>query len=362
MRSFQKLMILGSLSLLTVSMALYAQAPGSEQPVNPPPAAVDQPSTPPPTAQEQPKSPTADQPAAPPDPALSAPPAALGQPATPGWHKFTPQPAPPAPMAAPTPRAEPAFVPVHVPEQITLPAGTFVTVRVDQFLSSDKNKNGDAFAASLARPLVAEGLIISRRGATLGGHVVDAKKAGRVKGVSHLQIALNTLTLADGQQIPVETALTSITGTTSNGRDAGAILTTTAAGAAVGAAADWGTGAAIGSGAGLAAGVVGVLLTRGRPTVIYPESQLTFRLAKQVTFSTEKAPQAFADARSLNVQRAATQRPPQRPPSLRYQGAPPPPPYYYGTYYPYYWGPSFGFFYEGGFGRGFYGRGYGFRR
>jgi hypothetical protein len=248
-----------------------------------------------------------------------------------------------------------------VPDHITLPAGTFVTIRVDQFLSSDKNKNGDAFSASLARPLVADGLVVARRGATLGGHVVDAKKAGRVSGVSHLQVAINTLTLADGQQIPVETALTSITGTTSNGRDAGAILTTTATGAAIGAAADWGRGAAIGGGAGLAAGVVGVLLTRGRPTVIYPESQLTFRLDKPVTFSTDKAPQAFVDARSLNVQRASTQGPP---PSLRYQGGayPPPPPYYYGPYYPYYWGPSFGFFYGGGFGRGYYGHGYGYRR
>jgi hypothetical protein len=242
-----------------------------------------------------------------------------------------------------------------VPDHITLPAGTFVTVRVDQFLSSDKNKDGDAFSATLARPLVADGLVISRRGETLGGHVVDAKKAGRVKGVSHLQIALNTITLADGQQIPVETALTSITGTTSNGRDAGAVLTTTAAGATIGAAADWGTGAAIGGGAGLVAGVVGVLVTRGRPTIIYPESQLTFRLAKPVTFSTEKAPQAFVDARSLNVQRASMQRQ-GPPPSLRYQGgAYPPPPYYYGgPYYPYYWGPSFGFFYGGGF----YGRGW----
>jgi hypothetical protein len=236
-------------------------------------------------------------------------------------------------------------------------------VRVDQFLSSDKNQAGDGFSATLARPLVADGLIIARRGETLGGRVVDAKKAGRVKGVSHLQVALNTLTLADGQQVPVQTELTSITGPTSNGRDAGAVLTTTATGAAIGAAADWGTGAAIGAGAGLVAGVVGVLVTRGRPTVIYPESQLTFRLAKPVTFSTEKAPQAFVDARTLNVQRASTQGPPQGPPPPGYQGGGYPPPYYYGPYYPYYWGPSFGFFYGGGYyGHGYYGRGYGYRR
>jgi hypothetical protein len=176
-----------------------------------------------------------------------------------------------------------------------------------------------------------------------------------------LQITLNTLTLADGQQIPVETELTSITGPTSKGRDAGAIITTTAAGAAIGAAAAWGPGAAIGAGAGLIASTVGVLVTRGHPTIIYPESQLTFRLAKPVTFSTGRAPQAFVDARSLNYQRASRQGSPQGPPPPGYQRAPYPPPYYYGPYYPYYpyyWGPSFGFFYGGGF----YGRGFGFRR
>ena len=414
MKHFRRLMIYGALSLFAVSIVAFAQTPGPEQPINPPPAATDQPTNPPspavqppqnpapptpdqppsapPTAQDQPKAPTpppnqppspppttADQPVTPPaapeqpttpqpptaDQPPSPPPAAPEQPAapqttTPGWHRFTPQPPPPTAPAAPAPQPDPIAAPVPVPDHITLPAGTFVTIRVDQFLSSDKNKNGDAFSATLSRPLVADGLVIARRGATLGGHVVDAKKAGRVSGVSHLQIALNTLTLADGEQIPVETALTSITGTTSNGRDAAAIATTTAAGAAIGASAAWGTGAAIGGGAGLLAGVVGVLVTRGHPTVIYPESQLTFRLAKPVTFSTEKAPQAFVDARSLNVQSASNQRPPQGPPSLRYQGGVyPPPPYYYGSYYPYFWGPSFGFY----FGRGgFYGRGYGFRR
>ena len=360
-KTFRKVILGGALSFLAVSMVALAQEPKADPPATPPPTAQEQTQNPPPatadqppTAQEEPPAPAVpDQPQGPPAATQDQP----TPPATPGWHRFSPQPAPPAPMAAPLPQANPA--PVPVPDHMTLPAGTFVTVRVDQYISSDKNKNGDAFVASLARPLVANGLIISRRGATLGGHVVDAKKAGRVSGVSHLQVALNTLTLADGQQVPVETALTSITGTTSNGRDASAIVTTTAAGAIIGGAADWGRGAAIGSGAGLAAGVIGVLVTRGRPTVIYPESQLTFRLAKPVTFSTEKAPQAFADARTLNVQRAATQQRPQGPrPSMRYQGGSyyPPPPYYYNPY-PYYWGPSFGFYYGGGF----YGHHYGHR-
>jgi hypothetical protein len=307
-------MIYSALGLFAVSMVALAQDPATDPSQNPPPA-------------------------------------------TPGWHRFSSPPPQAAPPVAPAPQVDPA--PAAVPEQITIPAGTFVTVRVDQFLSSDKNKAGDQFSATLSRPLVASGLVVSRRGETLGGRVVEAKKAGRVKGVSHLQIGLNTLTLADGQQVPVQTELTSITGPTSKARDAGAIMATTATGAAIGGAAAWGPGAAMGAGAGFVASTIGVLVTRGHPTVIYPESQLTFRLAKPVTFSTDRAPQAFVDARTANNTRAATQGPPPA-----YRGcagpgcAPYPPPYYYGPYYPYYWGPSFGFFYGGGF----YGRGFGFRR
>jgi hypothetical protein len=341
-------MVLSVVSFFAASMFAFAQDPATDATQTPQPTTT--------TQNPQPAEPTQN-----PQPAE---PGQNPQPTTPGWHRFSPPPPQTAPPEAPAPQADPASA--AVPGNITIPAGAFVTVRVNQFLSSDKNKAGDNFSANLARPLVADGWVVSRRGETLGGKVLEAKKAGRVKGVSQLQITLNSLTLADGQQLPIETELTSITGPTSNGRDAAAVGMTTATGAAIGAAADWGTGAAIGAGAGLVASVVGVLVTRGRPTVIYPESQLTFRLAKPVTFSTEKAPQAFVDANTLNTQRAAVQGPPQGPPA-GFQGcagpgcAPYPPPYYYGPYYPYYpyfWGPSFGFFYGGGF----YGRGYGFRR
>lgn len=351
-RSFRKTVVYGVVTLFTMSMLAFGQDPSTD-PQSPP--ATGETQSPPPTADPQGPPAVTDPQAPPPAAEPQTPP-----PASPGWRRFSPPQS--APPEGPAPQADPA--PPAVPAQITIPAGAFVTVRVDQLLSSDKNKAGDAFSASLARPLVANGFVVSRRGQTLGGRVVDAKKAGRVKGVSQLQITLNSLALADGQQVPIHTELTSITGTTSNGRDAAAVGATTVTGAAIGAAADWGTGAAIGAGAGLVAGVVGVLVTRGRPTIIYPESQLTFRLAAPVTFSTQDAPQAFAAVGTANPQSAAAQGPPQGPPPAGYAcsapGCVPPPPYFYGPYYPYpyFWGPSFGFFYGGGF----YGRGWGFRR
>jgi len=283
----------------------------------------------------------------------SAPPPSSGP--NSGWRRFSNPPA-----DAPSSQA--------VPPRLTLQAGTFLTVRVDQELSSDRNQVGDGFSATLTRPLVADGVVVAQRGQILGGRVADAQKAGRVKGVSRLAVQLTDLTLVDGQQVPIETELTSLTGPTSKGRDAGAIVGSGAMGAAVGAAADMGVGAAIGAGAGALAGTVGVLLTRGRPTVIYPESMLTFRLSEPVTISTDRAPQAFryVDNNEYNRVSEAQVQPPPSGNFCKGYGLPPPPPpaYSYYPYYPYYWGPSFWFWYGPGFayGRPFYGRGFGYRR
>jgi hypothetical protein len=272
----------------------------------------------------------------------------------------------------PPPNYQQSPPPYGVPSQLTIRPGTFVTVRLNQALSSDRNQPGNAFSATLARPIVVDGVVVAQRGQTVGGRVTEAQKAGRVEGVSRLGIQLTDITLVDGQQLPIRSQMMNLSGPTSAGRDAGAVATTTAVGAAIGAAADWGTGAAIGAGAGAAAGVIGVLLTRGRPTEIYPESVLTFRVEAPVTFSTERAPQAFRYVDPSDYERPYDNEP--APP--RTAMAAPPPPYYapaypnysfyYGpAYYPYYWGPGFSFYagpryfgpryyYRGGF----YGHGY----
>jgi hypothetical protein len=239
-----------------------------------------------------------------------------------------------------------------VPPGLTLRPGTFVTVRVNQTLSSDRNQPGDAFSATLVRPIIVDGVVVAQRGQTLGGRVSEAQKAGRVEGTSRLGIQLTDLTLVDGQLVPIQSQFISRTGSTSVGRDAGAVAETTGLGAAIGAAAGWGTGAAIGAGAGAAAGVIGVLLTRGDPSVIYPESVLTFRIEAPVVIATDRAPQAFryvdpADYdQPVDHQASLYAQSPAPPPCAGY-GCAPPPAYYYGpSYSPYSWGPSF-FFYSG---------------
>jgi hypothetical protein len=254
-----------------------------------------------------------------------------------------------------------SYNPGPVPAKLTIKPGTFITVRLNQGLSSDRNQAGDAFAATLARPVVVDGVVVAPAGQTVGGRVVEAKKAGRVEGVSHLGVQLTDLTLADGQPVPVQTQLFNKNGGTSVGRDVAAVGATTATGAAIGAAADWGRGAAIGAGAGALAGIVGVLLTRGHPTVLYPESVLTFRVEAPVTVSTETAPQVFRYAGPGDYDRPYMQARMSGPgnyyaaPAYPYASSYPYPYPYYGYGYPYgYWGFGLGYggFYRGGFYRG----------
>ena len=179
------------------------------------------------------------------------------------------------------------------PATLTIPAGTVLSVRINEYLSSDRNQVGDRVTATLQQPVVVNGYVVARRGQMLVGQVEAAQRAGRVTGTSQLGIELTDLTTADGQSRPILTELWKGSGGTSHGADAATIGGTTALGAAIGSIADWGRGAAIGAGAGAAAGIGAVLLTRGRPTVIPPETWLTFRLKDPVTVDTTQSAQAF---------------------------------------------------------------------
>ena len=124
----------------------------------------------------------------------------------------------------------------------------------------------------------------------------------------------------------------------------------------IGAAADWGTGAAIGAGAGAAAGIGAVLLTRGRPTILEPESQLSFQLLDPVRIDTTQSQQAFLPVTQQDFDGGRSERRGPRHVAVAYPG-----PFYYpcGYYGPCYAYPAYVGFYEGwGWGRGpgFYGR------
>ena len=262
--------------------------------------------------------------------------------------------------------------PPPVPASLTIQQGTYITVRVNQMLSSDKNQPGDAFTATLAQPVVVNGVVIAEPGQTLGGRVVSAQKH-HFDTPARLGIQLTNMTLVDGQQVPISTQFISRRGgTTPGGQEAGTVAATTGLGAVIGAAAGWGTGAAIGAGAGAAAGIIGVLVTHNHASVIYPEQILTFRVEAPITISTEHGQQAFRYVQPNEYDRPYDNGSTYGPGAYD-TAAPPPPAYGYPYSYPYpyyaygypYWGPSFAFSYGPGFWwgghwyrSGYYGRGW----
>jgi hypothetical protein len=225
-------------------------------------------------------------------------------------------------------------------------------VRINQLLSSDRNQPGDAFSATLVDPVVVNGIVVAEPGETVGGRVALVEKHGVGKSAK-LGIQLTNLTLVDGQQLTINTQLTSRRGgSTPGGVEAGSVIATTGLGAAIGAAAGWGTGAAIGAGAGALAGLIGVVVTHNHASVVTPEQILTFQTQAPVTFSTAASSAAFR-----YVQPGEYSQPgPGGPAGGPYlANGPAPYPYYtapypyYGYGLPYYWGPSLAFYYGPGY-------------
>lgn len=209
-------------------------------------------------------------------------------------------PAPPGAIAPPPPvrvplnppkeidraAAEPVVMRERVsggPNTVTINQGTFITVRIGETLTVQKNLSGDSFFATLAVPLVADGFVIAEKGARVEGRIVEVDKAGRMSGTSRMSLELTQVNTSDGQRVRLQTSTFTKDGAERNRKNdaakigGGAIL-----GAIIGAAAGGGKGAGVGAGAGGAAGAGAVLLSGSRNLSIPVETKLIFRVEKPV--------------------------------------------------------------------------------
>src|ERR1700760_4224542 len=103
------------------------------------------------------------------------------QPSTPATSSASPTPngsAPGGTSAANSAPASQQAAPTPVREAITIPAGTVITVRLGEALSSKDSTTGQEFAAEVAQPVVVEGKTVIAKGASAHGTVVDAKALG----------------------------------------------------------------------------------------------------------------------------------------------------------------------------------------
>jgi len=194
------------------------------------------------------------------------------------------QAAPPAPVAPPPATAAPAPPVVKPPEQITIPAGSFLSVRMIESIDSSRNKAGDEFAASVETPVRVGNRVVVPRNSDAKVRLVQASSAGRLSGRSELKVELVSVT-ADGKTYPLETDYHEQAGASRNTRTAESVGGGAVLGALIGAIAGRGRGAAIGSVAGAGTGAAVEARTHGEQVKIPSETKLSFTLKNPVTVS-----------------------------------------------------------------------------
>ncbi len=166
-------------------------------------------------------------------------------------------------------------------QELSLPAGTQVRVRLIEAIDTRRNRTGDRFTASLDEPLVVGDRVVVPRGANFYGRVTRSKPSGRFRGRALLALTLDSFEL-NGQTHEIRS--------NSSTRASGGhkkhnwlwIGGGSGGGAAVGAIAGGGTGALIGAGAGAAAGTIGSAITGQRQVSLPAETAVTFTLQAPV--------------------------------------------------------------------------------
>ena len=170
------------------------------------------------------------------------------------------------------------------PEPLIIPAGTPITVRLQQSLSSASAAPGERFDAVIDEPVVVSDRVILPVGTPVTGHVVVARRSGRLHHPGELGLTLDTVTV-DQQEISLVTSSVVARGGSHKKRNWALIGGGTGGGALIGALAAGGKGALIGTGIGAAAGTTTAFVTGKKDVGFGAERRLRFRLRNDVSLS-----------------------------------------------------------------------------
>jgi len=166
----------------------------------------------------------------------------------------------------------------------SVPAGTAITVTIDQSISSKNAKAGQSVVASVAHDVTENGKVVIPKGAHAKLVVSSVQVSGRLSTPAKLWLRLKSVEVHG----KTYTIATSSSGRTMGGkgkRDAGFIGGGAGAGALIGGLAGGGKGALIGAGAGAGAGTAGAAAT-GKKEVEFPaETRLSFTTRAAVTIN-----------------------------------------------------------------------------
>jgi Tfp pilus assembly protein PilF len=174
-----------------------------------------------------------------------------------------------------------------VTTQVSAPAGSRITISINQALSTGTNKTGEAIEARVVDTVVAGGDTLIRAGAPVKGTIVAAKSAGRVKGQSELTLAFTEVkTITGWREMQGHVVEGTLKGGTSRKADAAKVGIGAAAGAVIGEIV--GDKAGVGAAVGAAAGTGLVLATKGKEVELPAGTSMAVELDQALSITVEK--------------------------------------------------------------------------
>ena len=166
-----------------------------------------------------------------------------------------------------------------VPLKVSIPAGTNLSIRIDQHISVKNSRSGDGFTGEIVDPVLAsDNRVLLPKGTQVTGVVDASHRRGHFKGRSLLSLRLTSLTL-NGTQYQLDTRDLARSKKGKGKRSAAIIGGGAGLGMLVGGLASGGTGLAVGGLIGGGAGTAVAGLTGNRDLDIPAESILKFKLA-----------------------------------------------------------------------------------
>jgi hypothetical protein len=182
-------------------------------------------------------------------------------------------PAPAAPAVSAVPQPPPA------PVSVNIPAGTTLTIRIDQRISVKTSRAGDTFSGEVVEPiLTSDNRVLLPKLTPVNGLVDVSHRRGHFKGSSLLELRLTSLTL-NGATYPLTTKDLARSKRGKGRRSTAMIGGGAGLGMLVGGVATGGVGLVVGGLVGGGAGTAAAGLTGNRDLDIPAESIVRFKLS-----------------------------------------------------------------------------------
>ena len=173
------------------------------------------------------------------------------------------------------------------PRSVTVPAGTVLTVRFEDHLSSHTSQVGQTFRTRVTQEVSVDGRVAIPAGSTVVGVVSEARGPKKVGGRARLGLDFDTLESPSGDTAPISAAFAA-SGKSQTPRDAAIIGGSTLGGAILGESIDEGEGTVVGAIVGGLAGTAAAIKTKGKPVEIGIGTVMSIELIAPVTVEIDR--------------------------------------------------------------------------